>query len=216
MWQEIFRKAVISMINYIKGKLAGITGNSIIVENGGIGYEIFVPVPAALNVWQAGDEVKVYTYMQVREDHVQLFGFMDKDGLEFFKLLITVSGIGPKGALGILGAMDTDSLRFAVLANDAKTIAKAPGIGIKTAGRLILELKDKLAAKEVTDAALARGEEGAGGSGDAAARQMVSDAAEALSALGYPPAEAMKAVRSVDSSTYTTVEELLKLSLKNL
>ena len=112
--------------------------------------------------------------------------------------------------------MDTDSLRFAVLANDAKTIAKAPGIGIKTAGRLILELKDKLAAKEVTDAALARGEEGAGGSGDEAARQMVSDAAEALSALGYPPAEAMKAVRSVDSSTYTTVEELLKLSLKNL
>lgn len=204
------------MISYIKGRLVCVTGNSIIVENGGTGYEIFVPVPVDVNVWRAGEETIVYTYMQVREDHVQLFGFKDKDGLDVFKLLITVSGIGPKGALGILGAMDTDSLRFAVLANDTKTIAKAPGIGIKTAGKLILELKDKLAAREVADVALAHGEEGAGGSGGSGVRQMVSDAAEALAALGYPPAEAMKAVRSVSISTYTTVEELLKLSLKNL
>ena len=203
------------MINYIKGKLVYVTANSIIVENGGIGYEIFVPVPVTPDTWQAGDETKVYTYMQAREDHIQLFGFADKEGLDVFKLLITVSGIGPKGALGILGAMGTDSLRFAVLANDAQTIAKAPGIGIKTAGRLILELKDKLEAKEVTDTALAHGGENAA-DGDAGTRQMVSDAAEALAALGYPPAEAMKAARSVDSSTYTTVEELLKLSLKNL
>lgn len=199
------------MVNYIKGKLAGITENSIIVETGGIGYEIFVP--ANDSMWQAGEEVKVYTYLYVREDLVQLFGFMDKDGLDMFKMLITVSGIGPKGALGILGAMGVDSLRFAVLADDAKTIAKAPGIGIKTAGKLILELKDKLKIKEVTEAALSRGEERAG---DGSSRQMVSDAAEALAALGYPPAEALKAARAVDSSTYTTVEELLKLSLKNL
>jgi len=202
------------MFNYIKGKLAGITGNSIIVENGGIGYEIFVPAAGTGNMWQAGQEVKVYTYLHVREDLVQLFGFMDKDGLDMFKMLITVSGIGPKGALGLLGAMGADSLRFAVLADDAKAIAKAPGIGIKTAGRLILELKDKLKIKEVTEAALTHGEE------KAASRdsnmQMVSDAAEALAALGYSPAEALKAARAVDSSTYTTVEELLKLSLKNI
>jgi len=202
------------MFNYIKGKLAGITENSIIVENGGIGYEIFVPVTDTGSLWQTGKEVKVYTYLHVREDLVQLFGFMDKDGLDMFKMLITVSGIGPKGALGILGAMGADSLRFAVLADDAKTIAKAPGIGLKTAGKLILELKDKLKVKEVTEAALARGEErAADGSSN---MQMVSDAAEALAALGYSPAEAMKAARAVDSSTYTTVEELLKLSLKNM
>ena len=202
------------MFNYIKGKLAGITENSIIVENGGIGYEIFVPVTDTGSLWQTGKEVKVYTYLHVREDLVQLFGFMDKDALDLFKMLITVSGIGPKGALGILGAMGADSLRFAVLADDAKTIAKAPGIGLKTAGKLILELKDKLKVKEVTEAALARGEErAADGSSN---MQMVSDAAEALAALGYSPAEAMKAARAVDSSTYTTVEELLKLSLKNM
>ncbi|MFG6349376.1 MAG: Holliday junction branch migration protein RuvA [Lachnospiraceae bacterium] len=202
------------MFNYIKGKLAGITENSIIVENGGIGYEIFVPVTDTGSLWQTGKEVKVYTYLHVREDLVQLFGFMDKDALDLFKMLITVSGIGPKGALGILGAMGADSLRFAVLADDAKTIAKAPGIGLKTAGKLILELKDKLKVKEVTEAALARGEErAADGSSN---MQMVSDAAEALAALGYPPAEALKAARAVDTGTYTTVEELLKLSLKNL
>ena len=166
------------MFNYIKGKLAGITENSIIVENGGIGYEIFVPVTDTGSLWQTGKEVKVYTYLHVREDLVQLFGFMDKDALDLFKMLITVSGIGPKGALGILGAMGADSLRFAVLADDAKTIAKAPGIGLKTAGKLILELKDKLKVKEVTEAALARGEErAADGSSN---MQMVSDAAEAL------------------------------------
>ena len=139
------------MFNYIKGKLAGITENSIIVENGGIGYEIFVPATDTGSLWQTGQEVKVYTYLHVREDLVQLFGFMDKDTLDLFKMLITVSGIGPKGALGILGATGADSLRFAVLADDAKTIAKAPGIGLKTAGRLILELKDKLKVKEVAE-----------------------------------------------------------------
>ncbi len=193
------------MFNYIKGKLAGITENSIIVENGGIGYEIFVPVTDTGSLWQTGKEVKVYTYLHVREDLVQLFGFMDKDALDLFKMLITVSGIGPKGALGILGAMGADSLRFAVLADDAKTIAKAPGIGLKTAGKLILELKDKLKVKEVTEAALARGEErAADGSSN---MQMVSDAAEALAALGYPPAEALKAARAKKRLTQATCAE---------
>ena len=139
------------MINYIKGTLTGVTENSIIVENGGIGYEIFVPLSVMDRIGQTGSGIKIYTYMYVREDLIQLFGFMDQDGLEVFKLLITVSGIGPKGALGILSVMDADSLRFAVLADDAKTIAKAPGIGIKTAGKLILELKDKLKIKDISD-----------------------------------------------------------------
>ncbi len=139
------------MINYIKGTLVSITENSIIVENGGIGYEIFVSLSVMDRIGQTGSGIKIYTYMYVREDLIQLFGFMDQDGLEVFKLLITVSGIGPKGALGILSVMDTDSLRFAVLADDAKTIAKAPGIGLKTAGKLILELKDKLKLKDIAE-----------------------------------------------------------------
>lgn len=201
------------MINYIRGKLADITENSIIVENGGIGYEIFVPGPAGYGAWQAGEEVLVYTYMHVREDLVQLFGFMDKDSLSVFKMLVTVSGIGPKGALGIIGAMGADTLRFAILADDEKTIAKAPGIGIKTARRLIIELKDKIKAKEVTEAALAHGEEMAASAGST---QLISDAAEALAALGYSLAEALAAVKSVDKNAYKTTSELLKLSLKKL
>lgn len=201
------------MINYIRGKLADITGNSIIVENGGIGYEIFVPGTAGYGKWQAGREILVYTYMHVREDLVQLFGFADKDSLEVFKMLVTVSGIGPKGALGIIGAMGTDTLRFAILADDEKTIAKAPGIGIKTARKLIIELKDKIKAKETTGTVMPSGEESEASSGSV---QLISDAAEALEALGYAPAQALAAVKSVDKNTYKTASELLKLSLKNL
>ncbi len=204
------------MINYIKGTLVSITENSIIVENGGIGYEIFVSLSVMDRIGQTGSGIKIYTYMYVREDLIQLFGFMDQDGLEVFKLLITVSGIGPKGALGILSVMDTDSLRFAVLADDAKTIAKAPGIGLKTAGKLILELKDKLKLKDIAENTLECGEAEAAMPVDNNRKQMLSDAVEALASLGYAPADAIKAVRSVSNDTYTTVEELLKLSLKNM
>lgn len=205
------------MINYIKGELTEITENSIVVENGGIGYEIFVPMSLIDRIGRIGSTVKIYTYMHVREDLLQLFGFFGKDELEVFKLLITVSGIGPKGALGILSAMTADDLRFAVLSDDVKTISKAPGIGAKTAGKLVLELKDKLKLKDVIEDALERGEAKNGSSdlnnGD---RKMISDAVEALTALGYSSADAMRAVRGVESGAYTTVEELLKLSLKNM
>ena len=198
-------------------KLVYITENSIIVENGSIGYEIFVPLSVAGRIGQIGNEVKIYTYMYIREDLLQLFGFIEKDELDLFKLLITVSGIGPKGALGILGSMSADDLRFAVLADDVKTISKAPGIGTKTAGKLILELKDKLKLKNVVDDSFEKGsgERGFGNSDDTSV-QMVSDAISALAALGYSPSDAMKAVKSVASGTYSTVEELLKLSLKRI
>lgn len=205
------------MINYIKGVVTGITENRIILENGGIGYEIFVPVSVTGRVGQTGSEIQVYTYMHIREDLIQLFGFLSKDELDLFKLLITVSGIGPKGALGILGTMGADDLRFAVLSDDAKTIARAPGIGIKTAGKLILELKDKLKLSEVVDNALERGvAEAAVKEMDDGTGNMVSDAVEALTALGYAPAEALKAVRSVEKGTYKTAGELLKLGLKKI
>jgi len=210
---------VFILINYIKGKVVDVTQNSIIVENNGIGYEIFVPLSVIDRAGQAGNEIKIYTYMHVREDLLQLFGFLDKDGLEVFKLLITVSGIGPKGALGILGVMSASDLKFAVLAGDAKTISKAPGIGAKTAGKLILELKDKMRFEDIEEelsGGAVAGSVPASGSRSEAERQMISDAAEALAALGYSPAEALKAVRKAGAGTYSTVEELLKLGLKNI
>lgn len=198
------------MINYITGKLVCVTENSIIVENGGIGYEILVPLSVINRTLQTGNEIKIYTYMYIREDLLQLFGFMEKDELEIFKLLITVSGIGPKGALGILGAISVDDLKFAVLSDDAKAISKAPGIGAKTARKLIIELKDKLKFKDMTDVM----EQSI--PTDTFSGQMVSDAVAALTALGYMPVDAMRAVKSVESGTYSTVEELLKLSLKRI
>ena len=202
------------MIGYIKGQLTEVMEGTIIVENNGIGYEILVPLSVVDRMPSKGSEVKVYTYMHVREDAMQLFGFATRDDLDVFKLLITVSGIGPKGALGILGLMSADDIRFAVMAEDAKTISKAPGIGTKTARKLIIELKDKLKLKDVIEDALDRGEKAAEVQ-EGTDKKIISDAVEALTALGYNASEAMRAVRMVGMTEDMTVEKLLKLSLKN-
>ena len=204
------------MIGYIKGRLEEVMDGAIIVDNNGIGYEILVPASVIGSLPSKGNEVKIYTYMNVREDLLQLFGFMTRDDLEVFKMLITVSGIGPKGALGILGVMSADDVRFAVMSEDAKTISKAPGIGAKTARKLIIELKDKLNFKDVIEGALDRGESAAANNSSSADKQIISDAVEALTALGYSASDAMKAVRMVEMTDDMTVEMLLKLSLKNM
>ena len=137
------------MYSYIKGELSEIVAeNHIVVENGGIGYNIYIPGQVLSLLPGVGEEVKIYTYLCVREDAFILYGFLTRDDLNVFKLLIGVSGIGPKGALAILSVMSTDDLRFAVLSDDAKAIAKAPGVGNKTAQRLIIELKDKLSLED--------------------------------------------------------------------
>ncbi|MBO5483739.1 MAG: Holliday junction branch migration protein RuvA [Lachnospiraceae bacterium] len=205
------------MIQYIQGTLAAVGENAVVVDNHGIGYHISVPASVLEHMPALGREVKIYTYLHVREDILQLFGFLSMDDLEVFRQLITVNGIGPKGGLGILSVMTADDLRFAVLADDAKSISKAPGIGAKTAGKLILELKDKLKIKDVVEHALERGVADNQSEGkDEKHGKMVSEAVEALVALGYPASEAMKAVRQVDISDGISTEELLKRSLKNL
>ena len=193
------------MISFVKGKLVYIYENTIIVENNGIGYEIFVPMSV----------IGIYTYMNVREDALQLFGFLDRDTLEVFKLLITVSGIGPKGAIGVLGTLSADDIRYAVMAEDAKTIAKAPGIGAKTASKVVIELKDKLKMRDVAPDIKSE-IDGQQSIFEDNSKQAVSDAIEALAALGYSATEATKAVRKADTGEDTTVEELLKQSLKYL
>lgn len=203
------------MIAYIKGKLEEVRPAAVIVETMGTGYEINVPGSMAEELQQhLHEEVKVHTYLQVREDGVALFGFTTRDALEVFKLLITVSGIGPKGALGILSAMSTDDLRFAVLAGDTKAISKCPGIGAKTAGKLILELKDKF---KLEDAFEEKWEKSAAPAGNQGAEESVrKDAIEALTSLGYAPSEAIKAVRAVAMTENMSTEDVLRLSLKQM
>ena len=203
------------MFAYIKGSLEVKSINYVVVENNGIGYEIFVPMSVIGNMPQIGSEVMIYTYMNVREDALQLFGFLDRDTLEVFKLLITVSGIGPKGAIGVLGTLSADDIRYAVMAEDAKTIAKAPGIGAKTASKVVIELKDKLKMRDVAPDIKSE-IDGQQSIFEDNSKQAVSDAIEALAALGYSATEATKAVRKADTGEDTTVEELLKQSLKYL
>ena len=132
------------MIAFVRGIIEEITEDIVILDTGGIGYNINISGQTAASLPGIGREVKLYTYTCVREDAFLLYGFMRRDELQIFKKLITVNGIGPKGGLAILSVMSADDLRFAIISGDAKAIAKAPGIGAKTAGRVILDLKDKI------------------------------------------------------------------------
>ncbi len=205
------------MIAHIRGKLIYIEPEDgiAVVETGGIGYVILLSGRDMELLPGYGDEVKLYTYLQVREDGLQLYGFFTREDQKLFKMLIGVSGIGPKGALGILTALSADDLRFAVLADDAKTIAKSPGIGVKTAQKLILELKDKLKIEDVLEARMhpAAKENQVAASDLADAK---NEAIEALTALGYSASDSLKAVRQVEMKDEMTVEDILKAALKNM
>lgn len=201
------------MYSYIRGILTDQDEETIVVEAAGVGYNIYTTGQTFQALPPIGSEVKIYTYLQVREDAMTLFGFLKKDDLKVFKLLLGVNGIGPKGAIGILSVMTTDDLRFAVLADDAKAIAKAPGVGNKTAQRLILELKDKLSLEEAFEQKLAhtaQSEEAHTTSG------MQNEAVQALVALGYSSSEALKAVSAVELTEQMDTEALLKAALKKM
>ena len=192
------------MISYIKGELVELTENAIVLDHDGMGFLIMMPASILAKLPAVGSELKVHTYLYVKEDALDLYGFLTKDDLKVFRLLITVSGIGPKGALAILSTMSPDDLRFAVLAGDSKTISKAPGIGSKTAQKLIIEL--------VLDGGADGGYEPQSDMGDTAAAEAVM----ALTALGYSSADATRAVRQVDGGADMDSEALLKAALKKL
>lgn len=199
------------MISYIKGELSAVEEDKIIVETNGIGYGIFMPAQAMGQLPPVGQDVKIYTYLNVREDAMQLFGFLTKDDLNVFKLVIGVSGIGPKGGLSILSKLSPDDLRFAVLANDAKAISAAPGIGKKTAEKLIIELKDKLSVEDILERSTGTSDVTPTSDYSSAVQ---AEAVEALTALGYGSTESMRAVKKVLITESTTVEEILKQALK--
>ena len=207
------------MIAFIKGELEYISEECIIIESGGVGYELRIPSSLIEELPNVGEQVKVHTYLYVREDAMQLYGFASRDDLNVFKLLITVNGIGPKAALGILSTLSTDDLRFAVLADDAKAISKAPGIGPKTASKLILELKDKLKIEDAFESRLAKEPvqtDMTKALGINVPKEIRNEAVQALVALGYSNTEALKAVRQVLITETTDVEEVLKQSLKKM
>ena len=202
------------MISYIRGTLAEKNEDSAVVEAHGVGYQIFVPVPVLSELPPLGESVKIYTYFSVREDGMSLFGFLSRQDLAMFKQLIGVNGIGPKSALGILSALRPDVLRMAVASGDAKTISRAPGVGPKTAQRIILDLKDKIRPEDVLagglEESLAVPEEISGGG------QAGKEAVEALTALGYSAAEAAGAVKKVKITEEMTAEDVLKGALRHL
>lgn len=201
------------MIAYVKGELADITENYAVVEVGGIGYEVYMTSTTIMGLPAIGSSIKLYTYLHVREDAISLYGFKTKDDLEMFRLLITVNGIGPKGALAILSSISADDIRFAVLAEDVKTLAKAPGIGNKTAGKLILELKDKLKLETAFEQRLKNQEEKAAAASVAAQKE---EAIQALTVLGYSASDALKIVNQIEITEDMTSEEILKLCLKRI
>ncbi len=201
------------MIAYVKGIIEDITEDNAVIDVNGIGYNVKISADTASRLPGIGEAVKLYTYTCVREDAFQLFGFLTRSDLEIFKKLITVNGIGPKGGLAILSVMDADDLRFAIMSGDAKAISKAPGIGAKTAQRVILDLKDRISIDdEMISREIAQGS-AASLRADTPQKQ---EAIAALVSLGYGQAESTKAVNAIEDIETLDSGAVLKAALKKL
>lgn len=202
------------MIAYVKGIVEDITAENAVVDVNGIGYNVKISENTAARLPGIGEPVKLYTYTCVREDAFQLYGFLSGGDLEIFKKLITVNGIGPKGGLAILSVMDADDLRYAIMSGDAKAISKAPGIGSKTAQRVILDLKDRISiddaliSREIADTAA-----NAGLQDDTPQKR---EAIEALVSLGYGQAESARAVNAIEGIEDMDSGAVLKAALKKM
>ena len=224
------------MFAYINGFLEDVTVDNAVIDVNGFGINVRISADTASRLPGIGEQVRLYTYTYVKEDAFLLYGFLSRSDLEMFKLCITVSGIGPKGALAILSVMDADSLRFAIMSGDAKAISKAPGVGTRTAQRLILELKDKISIDDtlISREIAAGGAEGiltagslhidsekkghrtVGGMRASIYNAMPKEGVEALVALGYGQAESLKAVNAIEDVEAMDSGAILKAALKKL
>ena len=202
------------MLSYIIGEVAEISADTVVVENNGIGFNIKTSAMTIDSLPPVGDMVRIYTYLHVREDAMQIFGFLSKDELEVFKLLLSVNGIGPKGALGILSAISTDDLRFAVLSDDVNLIKSCPGVGAKTAQKLIIELKDKLRLEDAFEMAVNNNNKKNTVQDNTVI--VMNEAVEALVSLGYSSKDAIAAVKKVENIQNKNSEQILKEALKGL
>ena len=196
------------MISYIRGALEIKGDNYIVIECGGIGYQLMVSGKFMEKLPPVHSEIKVSTYMYIREE-ISLFGFENADELNVFKILLGVSGVGPKVAMSLLSTLTVNELRLAVISEDVKAISKANGIGAKGASRIILELKDKLSMEDMIDAAYNDSVAVQTAAGD-----VRTNVISALTALGYSGVEAGRAVSRVDGSADMDEEQLLKAALR--
>ncbi|MBC3536751.1 Holliday junction branch migration protein RuvA [Megasphaera hominis] len=195
------------MIGYLKGKITHVFANSCFIEVGGVGYRTIVS-GTTLGELSVGKETMLYTYMSVTENDITLYGFLTQDEYELFLLLITVNGIGPKLAVNALGAVTPDTLRLAISQNNMSVLTKLPGIGKKTANRLVLELKDKIGTVDAGDMAIK--DVVSTPAGGAAAETLA-----ALQSLGYAEQEVLPAIQKY-AGQYDNVEDLLKIVLRTL
>lgn len=199
------------MIAYVKGELESIETESVVIDVNGMGFRVFTPINEALLRVGVGSQIKLHTYMNVREDAMVLFGFLDKESLELFKLLISVNGVGPKSGLQILSSISVNDLILAIARDDKKALTQVNGIGAKTAARIILDLKDKIKVDTFsmpeTDTAV--------GVSVMSDNSAATEAIMALVSLGYSQSEADKAVRGVVQDGMST-EMILKQALKLL
>lgn len=204
------------MIGYVKGIVTGIFDDYILVENQGIGFRIFTSGMVLSDINRINQEIKLYTYLHVREDELTLFGFPTQEEIDTFKLLISVNGIGPKVALSILSTLTVKDLSLAVMMGDTKAITRANGVGAKGANRVIMELKDKLHYEDVLSLDENEGVDADKVSSGNTKNNNVSDAVLALVSLGYSEFEAMKAVKLVPGAESLDSDKLLKEALKKI
>lgn len=197
------------MISFINGKIDMVLENSVIVDNNGIGYQIHMSNLTISKLPQKGETVKLYTYMNVKEDNISLYGFISMEEIRAFNMIISVSGIGPKSALGILATITPHHLMLAIITEDVTVLSKAPGIGKKTAQRLILELKDKIKTKD----ALQNEVTSINTTNNINADKQ--DAIDALVVLGYSYNEALKTILEI-ADEGASLEDIIKVALKKL
>ena len=193
------------MIHYVSGILARLGGDFAVVDCGGVGFKLGISISTSSKLAPlAGKKVLLYSHMAVSEDNISLYGFYDEDELQLFTRLISVSGIGPKAGMSILGTLSPDDLRSAVANGDAKTIAQAPGVGLKTAQKLIIELKDKIAGGSVSYSPAV----------SSANNEKVLQVVDTLSLYGFPRAKIIDTLKKLDNSL--PLEELIAQTLRIL
>lgn len=201
------------MIGYIKGTVDRILEDSVLLENNGIGYRIFTSGIVLSALTGRKEQIRLFTYLHVREDELSLFGFPTEEELDTFRLLLGVNGIGPKAALSILTVLSVQDLCLAVMSGDTKAITRANGVGAKGANRIIMELKDKLSIDDIynVDSAAQQADMSSGMAGDG-----IQDTVLALVSLGYSEFEAIKAVKQIPGAENMESGELLKQALKKV
>ena len=197
------------MISFLKGALAGKSESGVIIDVGGVGYSVSMPASDIAKIGDIGEKVTVYTHFHISENPVGLFGFLTNEQIDYFNKLISISGIGPKAAISVLGTLSVQDLAFAIIAEDVKAITRAPGVGPKAAQRIILELKGKIDTQDAVSVP---------DRGTVAATSAVradTGAVNALIALGASPSEAQKTVMQIDATGLTT-EEVIKEALRRM